>query len=109
MDKKYCLFDEDKICDNCGECDRCDLDPNKICDNCGKCLDEYNTDEKGFIKVGIDKILTGEEATLDDFYMMGGLIDDEEDECDDEHCDCGHTHHNHKHHHHDCDCGCEDE
>lgn len=35
---KYCLLDENKICDNCGECDRCDLDPNKICDNCCKCI-----------------------------------------------------------------------
>lgn len=30
---------EDKICINCGECDKCDLDPNKICDSCGKCLE----------------------------------------------------------------------
>ena len=28
----------DRMCINCGECDRCDLDPNKICDNCGKCI-----------------------------------------------------------------------
>ncbi|MCM1545540.1 MAG: hypothetical protein NC033_00745 [Clostridiales bacterium] len=32
-------FDDDKICDGCGECEICDLDENKICDNCGKCLD----------------------------------------------------------------------
>ena len=36
--QKYCLLDENKLCDDCGECDRCDLDPNKICDNCCKCL-----------------------------------------------------------------------
>ena len=35
---KYCVFDEDKICNDCGECSVCDLDPNKICDNCMKCL-----------------------------------------------------------------------
>ena len=101
MNKKFCIFDDEKICDNCGECDRCDLDPNKICDNCGKCLDEYNTDEKGFIKVGIDKILAGEEASLDDFYTMAGLVDDEED------YDIEDKHHEHNHDH-DCDCGCED-
>lgn len=28
----------DRMCIDCGECDRCDLDPNKICDNCGKCI-----------------------------------------------------------------------
>lgn len=36
--KRMCLLDENKVCDDCGECDRCDLDPNKICDNCCKCI-----------------------------------------------------------------------
>ena len=36
--KKMCVLEDGKICDGCGECDRCDLDPNKICDNCMKCL-----------------------------------------------------------------------
>ena len=36
--KKFCLLDDTKICDACGECDRCDIDPNKLCDNCLKCL-----------------------------------------------------------------------
>ena len=35
---KNCVLDENKICDNCGECDRCDLDSGKVCDNCGKCI-----------------------------------------------------------------------
>lgn len=39
MDKeRMCLLDETKVCDDCGECDRCDLDPNKICDNCCRCI-----------------------------------------------------------------------
>ena len=33
-----CILNEDKLCNNCGECDRCDLDSAKICDNCGKCI-----------------------------------------------------------------------
>ncbi len=33
-----CILNEDKICNNCGECDKCDLDSAKICDNCGKCI-----------------------------------------------------------------------
>lgn len=37
-EKRMCLLDETKECDDCGECDRCDLDPNKICDNCCKCI-----------------------------------------------------------------------
>lgn len=35
---KYCVLDESKLCDECGECQRCDLDPNKICDNCMRCV-----------------------------------------------------------------------
>ncbi|MCR5809672.1 MAG: hypothetical protein K6G56_08985 [Clostridiales bacterium] len=37
-EKRMCLLDETKVCDDCGECNRCDLDPNKICDNCCKCI-----------------------------------------------------------------------
>ncbi len=36
---RMCILDETKVCDGCGECDRCDLDPNKICDNCMQCMD----------------------------------------------------------------------
>ncbi len=35
--EKQCIYNEDKVCDNCGEC-RCDLDPEKICDNCMQCM-----------------------------------------------------------------------
>ena len=45
-----CVLEDDKKCNNCGECDRCDLDPTKICDNCGACISEYNTNEKGFVE-----------------------------------------------------------
>ena len=33
-----CMLDENKICNDCGECDKCDLEPSKICNNCGKCI-----------------------------------------------------------------------
>ncbi len=39
MAAKFCVLDENKICNNCGECDYCDLNPFKKCDNCGKCID----------------------------------------------------------------------
>lgn len=39
---KYCVLDKSKICNDCGECFRCDLDPSKQCDNCGKCIQEPN-------------------------------------------------------------------
>ena len=42
---KKCILYDDKICNDCGECMRCDLDPNKICDNCGKCLKTNTNDE----------------------------------------------------------------
>ena len=37
-EKKMCVLDESKVCDDCGECNRCDLDPEKICDNCCRCI-----------------------------------------------------------------------
>ena len=76
-----CVLYEEKVCDDCGECDLCDLDPNKICDNCGKCLDQINTDEKGYVKITIDKIdTTGANPTLDDFYKSMGLDDDDDED-----------------------------
>ena len=36
--EKLCILDENKICDECGECTRCDLNPDKICDNCMECI-----------------------------------------------------------------------
>lgn len=35
---KKCVFDDNKECIQCGECDKCDLDPGKLCNNCGKCI-----------------------------------------------------------------------
>ena len=28
--EKYCVLQEGKICDDCGQCNMCDLDPNKV-------------------------------------------------------------------------------
>lgn len=35
---KECVLIEDKTCNNCGECFKCDIDPAKICNNCGVCI-----------------------------------------------------------------------
>ena len=35
---KICILDEQKICNQCGECDMCDIEDGKKCDNCGKCI-----------------------------------------------------------------------
>ena len=44
MEKRVCVLDESKICDDCGECQRCDLDPSKICDNCMRCVKKSDAD-----------------------------------------------------------------
>ena len=51
---KMCVL-EDKPCNGCGECDRCDLNPVKTCDNCGKCIDT-GSDSRA---IGIDGIYDG--------------------------------------------------
>lgn len=79
-EREFCELEPSKKCNYCGECLMCDLDPNKICNNCGKCLDEYNTDEKGYVSIKIDKIIAGDDMGLDDLYKQYGLDDDEEPE-----------------------------
>ena len=80
-DKGMCILDDTIKCDDCGECDRCGLDPSKICDNCGKCIDQYNTNEKGFVEIPVDKIeMNGIEPKLEDFYEAMGLNDEEDDD-----------------------------
>ena len=49
---KKCVLDEEKICDDCGECEYCDLNPFKRCDNCGKCIDSGNE----YREIKIDEI-----------------------------------------------------
>ena len=77
-----CVLDETLSCTHCGECLLCDLDSSKFCDNCGKCLDTYNTDEKGYVTIKIDKIIRDETAaqpTLEELYKQYGLDDDEDE------------------------------
>ncbi|MBQ8160688.1 MAG: hypothetical protein IJ083_08025 [Clostridia bacterium] len=45
--EKMCIYDTDKVCDNCYEC-RCDLDPEKICDNCMECV-KGNVDYRAIV------------------------------------------------------------
>ena len=58
MERKICLIDEEKICDECGECTRCDLDPAKLCDNCMKCI----SSDADYTAIEIDEIIEGENA-----------------------------------------------
>ena len=58
---KVCVLDENKLCDDCGECNMCDLDPNKICDNCMKCL-KTGAD---YAAIEIDEIIDDGSAEYD--------------------------------------------
>lgn len=50
---KYCILDESKHCNDCGECDVCDLNSNKKCDNCGQCI----AFEDDYVSIKIDEII----------------------------------------------------
>ena len=90
-DRKVCVLDDQEKCVHCGECFICDIDPDKLCDNCGKCVDEFKTDEKGYVDIKIDKIdSTG--ADVHEFYKLAGLDDEDDDDCDCDDCNCHHNH-----------------
>lgn len=36
---KMCVLEDNKICNECGDCSYCDLNPFKQCTNCGRCID----------------------------------------------------------------------
>ena len=56
--EKWCMLVDGKLCDECGECQKCDLDPDKICDNCMKCV---NTGAD-YSAIEIDEIIESEGA-----------------------------------------------
>lgn len=64
---KNCIFNDRKICNNCGECEVCELDSNKKCNNCGKCLELEGYDVKA---INIDEVFEDEvvEGLDKDFY-----------------------------------------
>lgn len=57
MQKQCVLYD--RICNNCGECDYCDLNPVKLCDNCGKCLEN----DKEYREIIIDGVILSNEQS----------------------------------------------
>lgn len=56
--EKICLLNDDKQCDDCGECQRCDLDPDKLCDNCMNCIGRSGAD---YVAIEIDEVYQTEE------------------------------------------------
>ena len=51
---KMCVLEANKICNDCGECNYCDLNPFKKCTNCGRCIDEP---DKEYREIKIDKVI----------------------------------------------------
>jgi hypothetical protein len=72
---KNCIFNINKICDNCGECEICELDRNKKCDNCGKCLELEGYDVKA---IKIDEVFEHEE--VEEIVEAEDIVDVEVDE-----------------------------
>lgn len=73
---KHCVLDENKLCTDCGDCNRCDLDLNKICDNCCKCLET----DKLFSSVPVADIVTEQTSSyLHEYYSND---ENEENELD---------------------------
>ena len=60
MERRFCVLDEEKLCDDCGECVRCDLDPQKRCDNCMKCVKS----DADYLEIQIDEILDTDGETF---------------------------------------------
>ena len=77
---KNCIFNNKKICNDCGECEVCELNSNKKCDNCGKCLELEGFDVKA---IKIDEVFedAGTEKLDDDIYNRSEIevLDVEED------------------------------
>ncbi len=53
MKGKQCVLDEEKQCNDCGECLKCDLDPNKICDNCMRCVNTPGAEYRAIEITGV--------------------------------------------------------
>jgi len=68
---KYCIFDEKKVCNDCGECNVCEYNRDKICDKCGKCLEIEGYDVKA---VKIDEVF---EKNKEDEIPYIDALDDE--------------------------------
>lgn len=58
MVRNICLLDDDKFCNECGECTRCDLNPEKLCDNCMACL---NKSDAEYASIEIDEVFESTE------------------------------------------------
>jgi len=74
---KNCIFNDRKICSNCGECEVCELNSNKKCNNCGKCLELEGYDVKA---IKIDEVF--EDEVLEELEDNNNEIDLSKEEAD---------------------------
>lgn len=79
MNRKYCIFKANKACNNCGECERCDLDSSKKCNNCGKCLEMEGFDIKA---IKIDEIMEEKKDAQEYELELDKLDVDNNDNCE---------------------------
>jgi hypothetical protein len=110
---KECIIYENKICDNCGDCNFCDINPDKVCDNCGICLEGYD-----YTGIQIDDLLVDKldsqksynEYSKDDWKFLKEYDNDTDSEVifiDDienpnDNLQNNHQPHKDKNHNHDC-------
>lgn len=77
---KYCIFNENKVCNDCGDCDVCEFNKDKICNNCGKCLEVEGYDVKA---IKIDEVFekgNDEEIKIDlEAFSDFDTVEDEDD------------------------------
>lgn len=73
---KICIFSDKKLCNDCGECDVCDLNRNKKCNNCGECLENPGYDSTA---IKIDEIVD-EDIIEEDTEVTTDTLDDSTDE-----------------------------
>lgn len=73
-----CILKTTKLCDDCGECDICDLDRTKMCDNCGKCMENGNSDYR---EVLVDHIYDADSNdSSEEIELINTNISEEDDE-----------------------------
>jgi hypothetical protein len=63
---KFCILDDARQSDNCGECYICIYDKSKVCNNCEKCLWGKMEGKPDISSIKIDEIITINEEIDDD-------------------------------------------
>ena len=81
---KICIFNEKRICVNCGECEICEINSSKKCNNCGECLELEGYDVKAIKidEVFEDKVVDELEDNTDnkikiDLFKENDIVEDE--------------------------------